>query len=137
MKPRRIQLQRRKGWTKPDNTVVVSRPSPWGNPFIAEPAPAGGWLVAVTGKQRGDARVNDIAREINATAPWPSRAAAVRAAVEAFRRYHDNELSRQSARKHLGGRNLACWCPMGSACHVDVLLKLANDRAPTTCKKPR
>lgn len=31
--PRRIQLSRRKGWRKPANTVVVSRPSRWGNPF--------------------------------------------------------------------------------------------------------
>jgi hypothetical protein len=33
-RPRRIQLSRRKGWTKPANTVVVSRPSRWGNPFV-------------------------------------------------------------------------------------------------------
>jgi len=26
-------LQRKKGWRKPDNTVVVARPSKWGNPF--------------------------------------------------------------------------------------------------------
>lgn len=33
MKPKRIQLSRRKGWRKPENTVVVSRPSKWGNPY--------------------------------------------------------------------------------------------------------
>jgi hypothetical protein len=33
--PRRIQLSRRKGWRKPDNTVVVARPSRWGNPYAA------------------------------------------------------------------------------------------------------
>src|SRR5579871_6957414 len=31
--PRRIQLSRTKGWRIPANTVVVSRPSKWGNPF--------------------------------------------------------------------------------------------------------
>jgi hypothetical protein len=31
--PARIQLSRRKGWRKPENTVVVSRPGRWGNPF--------------------------------------------------------------------------------------------------------
>lgn len=30
-KPRRVQLSRRKGWRMPDNTVKVSRPSPFGN----------------------------------------------------------------------------------------------------------
>jgi hypothetical protein len=33
--PQRIQLSRRKGWTKPPTCVVVSRPSVFGNPFIA------------------------------------------------------------------------------------------------------
>jgi hypothetical protein len=30
-KPRRVQLSRRKGWRMPENTVKVSRPSPFGN----------------------------------------------------------------------------------------------------------
>src|SRR5262245_11451243 len=33
-KPERIRLSRAKGWRMPPNTVVVSRPGPWGNPFI-------------------------------------------------------------------------------------------------------
>ena len=33
--PRRIQFSRRRGWRKPANTVVVARPSRWGNPFVA------------------------------------------------------------------------------------------------------
>ncbi|MEW1990745.1 DUF4326 domain-containing protein [Microbacterium sp. NPDC078849] len=31
--PERVQLSRRRGYRKPDNTVVVARPSKWGNPF--------------------------------------------------------------------------------------------------------
>ena len=31
--PRRIQRQRRKGWKKPENTVIVDRTSRWGNPY--------------------------------------------------------------------------------------------------------
>lgn len=31
--PERIQLSRKKGWRLQPNTVVVSRPSKWGNPF--------------------------------------------------------------------------------------------------------
>jgi hypothetical protein len=30
--PRRVQLRRTRGWRKPEGVVVVSRPSPWGNP---------------------------------------------------------------------------------------------------------
>ena len=32
-RPHRIQRSRTKGWPKPENTVVVSRPSAWGNPY--------------------------------------------------------------------------------------------------------
>lgn len=35
-KPVRVKLSRRRGWRKPANTVVVSRPSRWGNPFVAK-----------------------------------------------------------------------------------------------------
>lgn len=31
--PERIQLRRTRGWRIPADTVVVSRPSAWGNPF--------------------------------------------------------------------------------------------------------
>jgi hypothetical protein len=27
----------------------------------------------------------------------------------------------------LRGKDLACWCPVGEACHADLLLRLAND----------
>lgn len=33
--PRRIQLRRTKGWRIPPSTVVVARPSMWGNPWKA------------------------------------------------------------------------------------------------------
>jgi hypothetical protein len=31
--PKRLQQKRTKGWRKPPNSVVISRPSKWGNPF--------------------------------------------------------------------------------------------------------
>jgi Domain of unknown function (DUF4326) len=31
--PRRVRLSRARGWRKPPNTVVVARPSRWGNPY--------------------------------------------------------------------------------------------------------
>jgi uncharacterized protein (DUF2235 family) len=34
--------------------------------------------------------------------------------------------------KELRGKNLACWCKPGTACHADVLLRLANDSSSAT-----
>jgi hypothetical protein len=31
--PSRLQQKRVKGWRKPANSIVISRPSKWGNPF--------------------------------------------------------------------------------------------------------
>ncbi len=31
-----------------------------------------------------------------------------------------------SIKKHLRGKNLACWCKPGQACHADTLLEIAN-----------
>ena len=40
--PKRVQLSRRKGWRKPPETIAVSRPSRWGNPYhiMADRSPA-------------------------------------------------------------------------------------------------
>ena len=41
MKPRRVQLSRRKGWRMPANAVKVDRTTRWGNPFMpAQRTPA-------------------------------------------------------------------------------------------------
>lgn len=117
--PSRLQRVRKAGvgflgpdgepWTgaKP---VCVSRPSRFGNPFRWEAAMAVGY-----GGGRGAARqafedwLNDL---------WPYQHAYVE--------------ERATLRAHLAdlrGQPLACWCPLGSHCHADVLLVLANKEA--------
>jgi hypothetical protein len=34
---------------------------------------------------------------------------------------------RAEIRRELGGKDLACWCPLDKPCHADVLLEIAND----------
>lgn len=113
--PERIQLSRRKGWRKPENTVVVARPSKWGNPY----------KVGAVGDN-----------------PWyPEDSNTVEDAVDYFRLdlvltdglwwdSGDKYLTPDDVRAELAGKNLACWCPLDQACHADVLLELANEEAP-------
>jgi hypothetical protein len=35
--PKRIQLSRKKGWRMPPNTIKVTRPGEWGNPYKVSP----------------------------------------------------------------------------------------------------
>lgn len=117
--PERIQLSRRRGWRKPDNTVVVSRPSRWGNPFRLD----GKRILIRTGGTDFD--------------PWgefPTPEKARAHAVGAFRWQLENHpnvvgFTVGDVRAELEGKNLACWCPLSSPCHADVLLEIANGGA--------
>ncbi|MFD6699709.1 MULTISPECIES: DUF4326 domain-containing protein [unclassified Microbacterium] len=95
--PRRVQLSRRRGWRKPQNTVIVSRPSKWGNPV-----------------KRGDLWCG-IPVQTNTEL------------VTAFRSLcTENPAYVAEVRAQLAGKNLACWCPLDQPCHADVLLEIAN-----------
>jgi hypothetical protein len=91
----------------PPNTVVVSRPSKWGNPFS---------VVDVLDYYEGD------------------KAAAAADCVRGFKQFIDSPdsamrgpwLRTEVIRKELRGKNLACWCKPGQPCHADVLLEIAN-----------
>ncbi len=113
--PQRLQLTRRKGSNLEAASqalngrpvVVISRPSKWGNPFsIAEMAERYGL----------------------------DKAAAQARAIETYRRWFDGEQglsdavppTREAVVAELGGKNLACWCAIGTPCHGDVLLAVAN-----------
>lgn len=103
--PNRIQLSRRKGWRMPDNTVKVTRPGPWGNPFIVNP------------------RVKPGGRSGASYICVPT----IEDAVACFEEMLLLRLDWiEEARAQLAGKNLACWCKPGAPCHADVLLRLAN-----------
>lgn len=101
--PERIQLSRARGWRMPPNTVSVARPNRFGNPYRV-----------------GDLGVPDAAAAV----------AKFRALVtnETLCLQHDRFFQFTGGRVefYLRGRNLACWCPVGSPCHADVLLEIAN-----------
>lgn len=94
--PCRIQLSRRRGWRLPPDTVVVARPTRWGNPFRVG-------FASIYG-------------------PVPDRATAVgfyrRALLEGRLSVTKREIG-----ERLAGLNLACWCPLNEPCHADVLLE--------------
>lgn len=115
----RIQLRRTKGWRKPAEAVVVSRPSKWGNPYriSRQPAPLTGRSFVVT-------------RPDGESEAFLTSAQAVRWAVEHYEsalRAGELSFSVEDVRAELGGRVLACWCPIHAECHGDVLLRVANE----------
>lgn len=108
--PRRVQLSRKKGWRLPANTVVVSRPSKWGNPFKVGPSLKRGEAVELF--RALIERDHKTLRKM----PWTAGVLLTWA--------HEH-WTPENIRRELGGKNLACWCGEGP-CHADVLLELAN-----------
>ncbi|WP_328344879.1 DUF4326 domain-containing protein [Micromonospora sp. NBC_00421] len=108
--PKRIQRKRVKNWRKPDNTVIVDRTSRWGNPFRADDCIANGF-----------ADNEDDARKV---------------CVEAYDGWLDGEPEYASVEPErrariltdlhlLAGKDLACPCAPGNACHGDSLIRRA------------
>jgi len=106
--PVRIQRKRSKGWRLPPNTVCVTRPGKYGNPWTLKKY----WDAGYSG----------------------SAEVAAKHCVDAFRAWlegrghwgHGIPMTAPPDLTPLRGKNLACWCPAGSPCHADVLLELAN-----------
>lgn len=94
--PQRIQLSRKKGWKMPENTVKVDR----SNKLFGNP-----YKVGEVCKTQLEAKI--------AFFNWTWRTAEGIAVASA-------------AKRELRGKNLACWCKIGSPCHADVLLEIAN-----------
>lgn len=109
MKPKRIQLSRKKGWRMPPNTVKVDRTTKWGNPFIV-------------GKHGTRAECVDLHQRLLAGYLCISIDRGCIEAQQAHRAFVKEN------RHLLKGKNLACWCPLDASCHADTLLNLIQPR---------
>lgn len=86
--------------------MVVTRPTKYGNPYrIGDPHPVHGGRMTTH---------DDL--------------------VDAYRWWIRTVLARNPAfLDPLRGHDLACYCKPPRACHVDVLLELANEDRPGAC----
>lgn len=100
----------------PENTICVTRPGRWENPFAVRPGKTGGWIVSGPGKVMWS----------DTDTPWTKQQAA-EIAVECFRdTIPPRSIRARDAQIELAGKNLACWCAEADPCHADVLLEIAN-----------
>lgn len=123
--PKRIQLRRTKGWRKPAGTVVVSRPSKWGNPYVIETRDGyeGRFIVR-------DARTGDVLC-VCGTKEEARRDATFLFRDELATRENLLRFTVEDVRRELRDKDLACWCPLPAQgeedhCHAAVLLRIAN-----------
>lgn len=109
-KPVRLQLKRTKGFklVSPSGrpVVKVDRTTKWGNPFVPLKMPDGRYGID---RKSMSGVFRDTYEEAVDLCIAMFSANAVLMDVSELR-----------------GKDLACWCREGSACHADVLLELAN-----------
>ncbi len=105
--PRRVQRLRKAGSKLPDNTVVVTRPGKFGNPFTLFDSK----------------NVAERQKVVDQFELWLTSSAAGRLVLVA-------------AKRELRGKNLACWCNLHDVCHADVLLRLCNPQLAQEKPKP-
>lgn len=104
--PERIQRKRARGWRMPEGAVYVGRPTKYGNPLIV------GLIYGATWGEPEPITDSNI--------------------IQVFERYCKEELAiNKRWLEPLRGKDLACWCPLSSPCHADVLLRLANSLEET------
>jgi hypothetical protein len=135
--PVRIQRKRTKGWKMPENTISVTRPGPWGNPFNFKSAD-NCWNALALGC-RGDIKGRQEAA-VKAFRQWVcdprGRIAEMEFGVILEGRGTKIQIgprakagpapSLADIQTHLRGKNLACFCALDQPCHADVLLEIAN-----------
>jgi len=95
----------------PPNTVSVTRPGKYGNPFVIGEFPSLAYAHI-----------------------WKDLVPDAKTAVRLFRQTLVNAMlihdSSVDCLLELRGKNLACFCALDQPCHADVLLELANIATP-------
>lgn len=155
-RPQRFRCSRAKGAKLLPDTIVVARPSRWGNPFdwradyatwlaipVGEKAhPAGrratvvkihrAWLTRTPIKVIPVGGAPELEYGNGATTSFDQLA--LNAGInfggmylaEAFPKGLPTPPTAEEIRAHLRGKNLACWCALDAPCHADVLIEIAN-----------
>ncbi len=114
MAPVRIQRKRTKGWRMPPNTMSVTRPGPYGNPYTISGAREANYFG--TDDELAQFCVDCFRRD------WLD---ALKSAA-AHPRHPPMPFGKPVYLGPLKGKNLACWCRLDQPCHADVLLELVN-----------
>lgn len=111
---KRIVMTRQRPWRK-DNpeAVIVDRTTKWGNPYKVVRV-GDSWTI-----EDGEIRPFSLSKE-------EATRIVVEWFAEAVANGWDGVPFRDEIRSELGGKNLACWCPLDQPCHADVLLEIAN-----------
>jgi hypothetical protein len=117
--PIRVQRKRTKGYKMPANTKSVTRPHKFGNPYKIGMHNVWDIKDRETGKS-----LKDILVAKNGENKYHT----IEDTLLAYReKIKASGAMQRIIKRELVGKNLACFCPLSSPCHADILLELANE----------
>lgn len=117
--PVRVQRKRTKGYRLPPNTVSVTRPHAFGNPYRI-----GDLCTWNTPRlEFGGKGLADILREAHGRPVYQTAADTVWGFKEMV---ISSPKFQRAIQDKLKGKNLACFCRLGHPCHAQILLEYAN-----------
>lgn len=123
--PVRIHRKRVRGWIMPPNTVSVTRPGIWGNPFKFS---EGSDIIYGNASHRRKSL--DPFIFIETCHPSVIRERCIELYKEWLNGSNPLDINpppdKELLIKRLKGRNLACFCKLDKSCHADILLEIAN-----------
>lgn len=133
--PERIQRKRNKGWRMPPNTLYVGRPTIWGNPFYVRNFGSVAWYVFFENKIVFTCykEIEAFQEAVRLYEKWfDGSVVEVGTELHGFRNkygWKGFQLAQVAGRLLHGKDYLACWCSLEKPCHVDVLLRIANQES--------
>lgn len=100
----------------PAGTVYVGRPTVFGNPWVLKDTIDSGLFV--------ESECAEVC--VRCYRSWLSDGLVKYDQFPLYAKLRPQLESLLLSLPSLRGKDLACWCPIGSPCHADVLLDLAN-----------
>jgi hypothetical protein len=116
--PIRVQRKQAKGYKMPINTKSVTRPHKFGNPYKIGMNNVWDIKDRETGKS-----LKDILIAKNGENKYHTVEDTLLAFCEKIKA---SAAMQRVIKRELFGKNLACFCPISSPCHADILLEVAN-----------
>lgn len=107
----------------PENTISVTRPGRWGNPFPVDNE--GVQIECLPLGLDGDDPHDRAAASVDLFRRWLT-GGKVNELIALFLPNPGKPPAIRIIQRELRGKNLACFCALDQPCHADVLLELAN-----------
>jgi Domain of unknown function (DUF4326) len=130
IKPQRVIRNRKDGSAQNSKSGLpvkyVGRPTKWGNPFKAVKVTENKWSIKLFLIEDWEKNMTKILKK-NTKLFYDNKEEAFADATKCYEIFFEEREYLHFFLDEIRGKDLACFCPSECSCHVDFLLKIANN----------